>query len=180
VAVANAQHSLIYLWAALLMTKRLNSVLDPRKVPNVGRARVAYNFTLSGEANWQLHRMCKATGKSRSMMMESLLLPNYSLLFEKFDEGASFSEVVKTTYYPPDVVRHARREYDAGWKEPEPVHIRALDKKLQIRELEVDKAMIEKASEERVERLRAQTKRIELEHEVRIERTRATAAGRGR
>jgi polyhydroxyalkanoate synthesis regulator phasin len=113
-------------------------------------------------------------------MVESLITPSFAMLFKMFREGKTFAEIVEATEYTPDVVRHARREYEAEWKEPEPVQIRALDKKLQIRELEVDKAMIEKASEERVERLRAQTKRIELEHEVRIERTRATAAGRGR
>jgi hypothetical protein len=56
--------------------------------------------------------------------------------------------------------------------------IKTLDKRLQIKEMELDQTMIERASEERVERLKAHTKKMELEHEVRIERTRALAKER--
>jgi hypothetical protein len=154
-----------------------NPVLNPKAFPKIGKSRYAYGFTLSGDANWMLDRICKATGRTRSGAIEGLLLPSYSLLFERFLEGASFASIIVETHYAPDVVRQARREYDAGWKEPEPVILRALDKRLQIKELEVDQAMIERTSEERVERLRADTEKRRLDQELRIERTRAVANG---
>jgi hypothetical protein len=119
-----------------------------------------------------------ATKKTRSQMIESLLTPSFALLFGLFREGKGFAEIVEETGYTPDVVRHARREWQAGWEEPVPVVIKTLDKRLQIKEMELDQTMIERASEERVERLKAHTKKMELEHEVRIERTRALAKER--
>jgi hypothetical protein len=160
------------------MSKRPNIVHKPKSNPKTGQARYQCTFILGGQANWQLHEMCRVTGKTRSAMVESLILPNFALLFGKFDEGLPFSRVVQETFYSPDTVRQARREYDAGWTEPVPLAIKALDKKLQIKEMELDQTMIERASEERIERLKAHTKKIELEHEVRIERTRALAKER--
>jgi hypothetical protein len=159
---------------------RKNPVLNPKAYPKIGKARYTYGFTMSGEANWMLERICKATGRTRSGAIEGLLLPSYSLLFERFMEGASFASIIVETHYTPDVVRQARREYDAGWKEPEPVILRTLDKRLQIKELEVDQAMIERSSEERVARLQAETEKRRQEYELRIERTRAVANGGGK
>jgi hypothetical protein len=162
------------------MSKRPNIVHKPKSNPKTGQARYQCTFILGGQANWQLHEMCRVTGKNRSAMVESLILPNFALLFGKFDEGIPFSRVVQETYYSPDVVRQARREYDAGWAEPVPIEIKALDKKLQIKELDMDIALIERTSEERVERLRADTEKRRLDQELRIERTRAVANGGGK
>jgi hypothetical protein len=176
--VASAQKIRINSWTIAFMPRKMHPVAKPKRIAGIGRSRITYSFTLSPEANWQLYRMCKATGKTRSGVLESLLLPDFVLLFEKFDAGLSFSDVVKSTGYNPDVVRHARREYDAAWKEPEPAHIRALDKKIQIKELEFDRTLVERSADERIARLKAEADRRALEHEIRIERTRAVVGGR--
>jgi hypothetical protein len=158
------------------VTRRLKPVLKPKAIPEIAKTRYAHNFRLSLDANWQLHRMCRATGKTRSAVIEGLLTPSFSELFRRFREDKSFAEIVEETGYTPDIVRLARREYDAGWNEPLPLKIQTLNKRLELKELEIDQTLLERMSDERLERLRGQTRRVELEQQLRIERTRAVSA----
>jgi hypothetical protein len=162
------------------MPRKLNPVTSAKNLPRIGRMRYAYTFTLSSDANARLERLCRALNRTRSIVIEGFLLPDYTELFRLFREGTDFGSVVEQTHQSPDIVRQARLEWESGWKAPVPVEIKALDKKIQIKELEVDQTMIERSSEERVERLRAETEKRRLDQELRIERTRAVSNSGGK
>jgi hypothetical protein len=158
------------------MPRKFNPVRSAKNLPRIGRMRFAYTFTLSSDANAKLEKICKATNRTRSIVIEGLLLPDFAELFRRFREGESFAAVVEQTSHSPDIVRDARREYEAGWTAPVPIEIKALDRKIQIKELEVDQTLVERASDERIERIKVDAERRKQEHEVRIERTRAASS----
>lgn len=96
-----------------------------------------------------------------------MLAPKVALLFKHYKKETPFHEVVIDTGMPPDVVRHFRQEYDAGWKAPEYTTEKILEKKIELAQIKADAIALQAMANTKIAREESEAKRYVAEAEVR-------------
>jgi hypothetical protein len=148
---------------------------EPKTRP---RKRKGYQIRLPDLCAKNLDMAAKANGCTRSRMVEMAFEHDFASLFEMFQAGKDFAQIVIETHLAPWVVRLAFAEYNQGFSSEAcdaPVLVEA-KKTVALERLRVDKSRVE--SRERIERMKLETKEKLAEKRRQVEEERAQQAAR--
>jgi hypothetical protein len=164
--------------------RMLSEKTSPKTVslPSIGGGRKPkkklYCFWLTEIVNDAVNQAATMTGCSRSRVLENVFCTDIVSLFQRFEDGESFSKIAIDTYLPPDRIREAYAQWKQGFerrREEMPVVVKMKTEVQKLR-LEVKKEVAE--SNERIAKAKLEASRDNLKTRMDIEEIKAGSKAR--